>query len=93
MIVIISLRSSINRCCHQIEQYLPCRFASSYHQMTEPEKFILGARAGEGWKFVKWTKDGEDFSTEEIITVKVTEDAEYVACFDLADEEASSEES
>ena len=66
---------------------------SMYHQIMDPENVILGARAGEGWKFVKWTKDGEDFSTEEIITVKVTEDAEYVACFDLADEEASSEES
>ena len=68
-------------------------YTSSYHQMMEPEKFVLGAKAGEGWKFVKWTKDGEDFSTEEIIHVEVTEDVDFVACFELADEEAASEES
>lgn len=68
-------------------------YTSSYHQMMEPENFILGAKAGEGWKFVKWTKDGEDFSTDEIITVEVTEDVDFVAYFELADEEAGSEES
>ena len=36
----------------------------------------------EGWEFVKWTKDGEDFSTDEEITVEVSEYVEYIAVFE-----------
>ncbi|MBQ6089544.1 MAG: hypothetical protein IJK95_08295 [Firmicutes bacterium] len=49
-------------------------------QSTE---YTLAARAAEDYKFVKWTKNGEDFSTEETITVEITEDVEYIAVFDI----------
>ena len=49
-------------------------------QSTE---YTLAARPGEGYKFIKWTKNGEDFSTEDKITVDITEDVEYIAVFDL----------
>ncbi len=42
---------------------------------------MMGARPGEGYKFVKWTKDGEDFSTEDQILVTVDADVEYIAVF------------
>lgn len=37
----------------------------------------------EGWHFVKWTKDGADFSTGNRIDVLVDGDVEYVAVFDF----------
>jgi len=54
---------------------------SGYIGLAEPETFILGARPDEGYKFVKWTKDGEDFSRDAEITVELAESAEYVAVF------------
>ena len=49
----------------------------------QSNEYSLAARAAEDYKFVKWTKDGEDFSTEEKITVEVTEDVEYIAVFEM----------
>ena len=43
---------------------------------------MIKAKADEGWKFVKWTKDGTDFSEEPEITVEVSEDVEYIAVFE-----------
>ena len=37
----------------------------------------------EGFTFVKWTKDGADFSTDAEIQVFVDGDAEYVAVFEF----------
>jgi len=50
--------------------------------LTEPQTYVIKAKPDEGWKFVKWTKDGEDFSEEPEITVEVTEDVEYRAVFE-----------
>lgn len=56
---------------------------SAYFSETEATTYQISAKADEGWKFVKWTKDGEDYSTDETITVEVNEaDTEYVAVFD-----------
>lgn len=44
--------------------------------------YVVCAKADEGWRFVKWTKNGEDFSTEDRITVSSEESAEYIACFE-----------
>ncbi len=55
---------------------------STMVNLTEPQTYIIKARADEGWKFVKWTKDGADFSEEPEITVEVTEDVEYRAVFE-----------
>lgn len=56
---------------------------SAVENLEEPTKFVIQAKPDEGWKFVKWTKDGKDFSTEPEITVEVTEDVEYIAVFDI----------
>lgn len=50
--------------------------------IEKPTTYIIKAKPDEGWKFVKWTKDGEDFSTESEITVEVSEDVEYRAVFE-----------
>lgn len=55
---------------------------SAAENLEEPETFVIKAKPDEGWKFVKWTKNGEDFSTEPDITVEVSEDVEYIAVFD-----------
>lgn len=56
---------------------------SAYLGVPEAATYTVGAKADEGWKFVKWTKDGEDYSTEETITIEVNEaDTEYIAVFD-----------
>jgi len=38
----------------------------------------------EGWHFVKWKKNGVDYSTDTLITVTVDEEVEYVAVFMMA---------
>ena len=57
----------------------PCTFAQL--GLAGRSTFIFAAQADPGWRFVKWTKDGEDFSTEESVTVKLTEDADFTAVF------------
>ena len=57
---------------------------SAYWNLLAPETVTIGAKADEGWKFVKWTKDGEDFTTEAQFTVEVAEAVEYVAVFEPA---------
>ena len=54
----------------------------SVRRFTEPGTYVIKAKPDDGWKFVKWIKDGEDFSEETDITVEVTEDVEYIAVFD-----------
>ena len=51
--------------------------------VAEPTTYIIKAKPDEGYKFVKWTKNGEDFSTESEIKVEVSEDVEYIAVFDV----------
>ena len=55
---------------------------STMVNLTEPGTYVIKAKPDEGWKFVKWTKDGADFSEEPDITVEVSEDVEYVAVFE-----------
>lgn len=42
----------------------------------------LGAKEDEGSVFVKWTKNGEDYSTDKVITVTITDNTEFRAVFD-----------
>ncbi|MBQ6477826.1 MAG: hypothetical protein IJI44_00505 [Erysipelotrichaceae bacterium] len=58
---------------------------SAVVNLAEAETYILEARPEEGNKFVKWTKNGEDLSTESIITETFDADAEYVAVFEPAE--------
>lgn len=54
---------------------------SAYIGLAEAETYTLSARPEEGWKFVKWTLNGEDLSAEATVTVEITEDSEFVAVF------------
>ena len=49
--------------------------------VAEGASLGMNAEGREGWKFAKWTKDGEDFSKDALITVTADADAEYVAVF------------
>lgn len=49
--------------------------------LVEPADYTLAAKADEGYQFVKWTKNGETFSTDAQITLALSESAAYVAVF------------
>ena len=55
---------------------------STVVNLTEPGTYVIKAKPDDGWKFVKWTRNGEDFSEEPDITVEVAEDVEYLAVFE-----------
>jgi len=57
-------------------------YQSAVINLAEPETYTFIAWAPAGSLFVKWTKNGEDFSTDEQITVLLDESAEYVAVFE-----------
>ena len=48
------------------------------------DKVNISAQASDGWRFVKWKKDGVDYSTDAWIVVTVTGEVEYVAVFEPA---------
>lgn len=58
---------------------------STADHLAEGTKLLIGAKADDGWKFVKWTLNGADYSTDEQFEYTVTEDAEFVAVFDFYD--------
>lgn len=59
---------------------------SAYVNMEKAGNYTIGARENtEGWKFVRWTKNGEDFSEEPIIEVYIEEDSVFVAVFEYAE--------
>lgn len=56
---------------------------SAYLGEKEQKTYVIAARPDEGWKFSKWTKNGEDYSTDEKITITADEgDTEYIAVFE-----------
>ena len=55
---------------------------SAYIGLAEPAVHTFVAKPQAGNLFVKWTKNGEDFSTEPQITLLLDESAEYVAVFE-----------
>lgn len=56
---------------------------SAYLGEKEQKTYAVAAKADEGWKFVKWTKNGEDYSADEQITITAEEgDNEYIAVFE-----------
>ncbi|MBQ3482226.1 MAG: hypothetical protein IJH48_07925 [Oscillospiraceae bacterium] len=57
---------------------------SLQYGLAEPTSYLLTAYPGEDWYFVKWTLNGEDYSTQEQITIEVGEDTDIVAVFDFA---------
>ncbi|MBQ1460123.1 MAG: hypothetical protein IIZ26_04195 [Oscillospiraceae bacterium] len=58
-------------------------YQSAQINLAEPTTYTFLATAYEdGWKFVKWTKDGTDYSTDAQITLELAESADYVAVFE-----------
>ena len=57
-------------------------YQSAQINLAEPATHTFVAWPDAGYVFVKWTKDGEDFSTEPVVTVLLDESADYVAVFE-----------
>ena len=57
-------------------------YQSAQINLAGPETYTFAAAPQGGHLFVKWTKNGEDFSTEPVITVLLDESADYVAVFE-----------
>ena len=55
----------------------------SYIGLASPETYTIGARPEEGYKFKRWLKNGEEFTTEPIFTLELTESADFVAVFGI----------
>ncbi len=57
-------------------------YQSSQINLAEPAAYTFFAWPDEGSYFIKWTKDGADYSDEPQITVLLDESADYVAVFE-----------
>ena len=57
-------------------------FQSAQINLAEPATYTFVAWTEPGVRFVKWTKNGEDFSDEAQITVLLDESADFVAVFE-----------
>ncbi len=57
-------------------------YQSAQINLAEPGTYTFAAAPEAGSLFVKWTKNGEDFSTEPVITVLLDESADFVAVFE-----------
>lgn len=58
-------------------------YTSEQMNLAEPVTYVIGAKTEEqGWYFSKWTKNGEDYSTDAIFTAELTEDTDFVAVFE-----------
>ena len=64
----------------ELDPERPCQ--SAQINLAEAETYTFAAAPEAGSLFMKWTKDGEDFSTEPVITVLLDESAEFVAVFE-----------
>ena len=56
-------------------------YQSAQVNLGEPATYTFAAAPEEGNVFVKWTKGGEDYSTEPVITVLLDESADFIAVF------------
>lgn len=56
-------------------------YQSAIVNFESPSEIKIAAKADAGWKFVKWTLNGDDYAQSEEIFVFVTESAEYKAVF------------
>ena len=55
---------------------------SAQINLAESAVYTLAAEPEAGSVFVKWTKDGEDYSTEPQITLELSESADFIAVFE-----------
>ena len=59
-------------------------YQSAQINLAEPTTYTFLATACEdGWNFVKWTKDGADYSTDRQITVELDKSADFIAVFEF----------
>jgi hypothetical protein len=56
------------------------------------EKYKIGAKASEQWKFMNWNLNGNFYSTEQIITVEITGDMNFVAVFEFDNPDEETED-
>ena len=64
----------------EIDEEYP--FQSAQINLAEPGTYTFLAWSQAGNKFVKWTKNGEDFSTDPQVTVSLDESADFIAVFE-----------
>jgi hypothetical protein len=57
-------------------------YQSAQVNLADPETYTFAAAPEAGSVFVKWTRNGEDFSAEPVITVLLDESTEYAAVFE-----------
>ena len=57
-------------------------YQSAYIGLAEPKTHTFAAAPEAGSVFVKWTKNGEDYSTEPVVTLLLDESADFVAVFE-----------
>ena len=57
-------------------------YQSAQINLGEPAVHTFVAWPNAGSRFVKWTKDGEDFSTDATVTLTLSASADYVAVFE-----------
>lgn len=65
----------------EVPGFGPEPWQSHVSNVTPGTELIIAAQADDGWKFVKWTKDGADYSSEDTIAIKADADTEYIAVF------------
>ncbi len=57
------------------------RFQSTFMNVEPGTELIMTCEADEGYRFIRWTKDGAVYSTDQTITVTADESVEYIAVF------------
>ena len=57
-------------------------YQSAQINLAEPATYTFASAPEAGNLFVKWTKNGTDFSTEPVITMLLDESADFVAVFE-----------
>ena len=57
-------------------------YQSTVINLEAPATYTLAAEPQRGYVFVKWTKDGNDFSTEPIVRVNLDGEIHFVAVFE-----------
>ena len=57
-------------------------YQSAQINLAGPETYTFAAAPEAGHVFVKWMKNGEDLSTEPVVTVQLDESADFVAVFE-----------
>ena len=60
-------------------------YTSAQVNLMEPTTYFIGAKERDpDWAFVKWTKDGADYTTDAVFPAELSGDADFVAVFEYA---------